>query len=537
MTAAPSWASGLAVPEYLALREGRGPLVVVAPHGGRRRREIRRGDSVNDLGTAALAQELAARTGAHAIVNHDLDRNDIDLNRISHLVSRAPDVLALLAAVVSGAGRAGDAPLVVFVHGWNMVAPCCDIGIGLRRRDGVLTGRYPTLGRGRYDGTIAAVERELEARGVGVAIGRRYTASGRDNAAQLFSGRHVDHDDPTVAALARLAAEGRVDAVQLELGIPLRWDGPLRDALLDGLVCALSALPAAAVASGQAPHQGEVAVARPGCGWRLAPAREDVPADVRAGGAALQAVVDPDGRVALFGGVEITGPRTIASRLCVVCTDGTMVLLVGEGEWDGDEGHYVVDGAEWTVTDNGRRIALSLRGPMIRYRTHEAYLDLEKGLSQADLVGGEAYLLFEADKDGEHGRLSGHLRCGDLALDVDATAFVDRGARRSHASKERLRVLAARPGHGAWIARSDAGAALELHRDGAGLGVIRSAGAAGNGLRGAEILASVPVWRPLGDAVFSRWTFGIVRCRFGEGDESVDVPGLFDRLEVFAAGR
>jgi hypothetical protein len=44
------------------------------------------------------------------------------------------------------------------------------------------------------------------------------------------------------------------------------------------------------------------------------------------------------------------------------------------------------------------------------------------------------------------------------------------------------------------------------------------------------------VWRPVGDGVFARWSFGIVRCRF-DGDEGEGVAGLFDSLEVFRRPR
>lgn len=519
MTTRPRWAGDVAVPDWLELREGRRAVVVVAPHGGRRLRAIRRGDRVNDLHTAGIALDLAARLDAHAIVNFSLDRNDIDLNRISHLVERAPEALALLANAVEHAGRGGEVPLVLFVHGWNMVVPCCDVGIGLKRRGDALAGRHPTLGRARYEGTVARIEAELRARGVATAIGRRYTASGRDNAAQLFSGRHADHDDAVVAALGRLAADGRVDAAQLELGIPLRWEGPARTALVDGLAAAL---------------QGDVSPQpRPRDEWGLPSMAVREGGETSLPGFALQAVLDGDGRVALFGGVEATGPHALASRLCVLATDGTMMLLVGEGEWDGDARDFAMDGLHWRVHEDGARIDLRLRGPMIRYRTHEAYLDLEEGLSASDLVDGEANLRFDADADG-HGRLTGTLRCGGLAMDVDATAFVDRGRRGGGDAADRIRVLAPRPGAAPVVLRSDAGAALEHCRDAGGLGVIRGAAGAAGTLHEAEILARVPVWRPVADGVFARWTFGVARCRF-HGDEGA-VAGLFDTLEVFRIG-
>lgn len=532
----PRWSESIAVPAFLALREGTRPLVIVAPHGGRRQRPIRRGDSVNDLHTAEIAWELATRLDAHAIVNHGLDRNEIDLNRISDLMTRAPEVLALLVAAIGEAARGGEVPLVLFVHGWNMVVPCCDIGIGLRRRGSALTGRYPTMSRSCYDGTIAAMEHELAARGVSVAIGRRYTASGRDNAAQLFSGRHADHDDAAVAGLGRLAMAGRVDAAQLELGIPLRWKGELREALLEGLVEGLRSHRTATPRSGIEDEVAEIIeVPRANGGWRLPlPAPEDV-ASGNDGGFSLQAVLDADSGVATFCGVEPTGRHSMAARFSLVCTDGTMLLLVGEGEWSGEAGRYGLEGFTWHAEEDGRRMQLRLCAPMIRYRTHDAYLDLEQGLLGSEVVRGEISLEFEAvaeDRGQPRGRLRGRVVAGGIDLAIDTMAFVDRGGRRQAQPRSRIRVVVEREERDVVVARSEEReeTSLELATGRGRLGVIQGTHAA-HPLAEAEILARVPVWRPHGDGTFSRWTFGIARCRFT--DEGEDRIGLFEALEVF----
>ncbi|MFN2377353.1 MAG: hypothetical protein ABR538_12505 [Candidatus Binatia bacterium] len=596
-----AWAAGLEVPDYLALREGSRPLVFVAPHGGLRRRPIRRGDSVNDLHTAGIAWELAERLDAHAIVNHGLDRNDIDLNRISHLSLRAPAVLTLLAAAIEAASQGAPAwqgqereevPLVLFVHGWNMVVPCCDIGIGLKRRGGRLTGRFPVLSRRRYDTTIAAIERELATRGISAAIGRRYTASGRDNAAQLFSGRHAGHEHEDVATLGRLAAAGRVDAAQLELGIPLRWPGASRAALVEGLVDALSTIGVAAddgsadrdsttnrdagvdrdsntnrdanmdrdsntnrsrnadrdlvqplEVEGPLPDEEAavlddeadiVPVPRSECGWRLAPVAAGAGAELEPG-FALQALLDADGTVALFCGVEATGPHSMTARFSLVCTDGSMMLLVGEGEWKGEGGRYGLEGFTWQVEESNGRIVIELRAPMIRYPTHEAYLDLESGLASSRLVDAEVTLSLEATT-ATHGRLRGKVRAGTVELEVDTVAFLDRGGRGAGtAARSRLRLACTQEGGEVLVERSGEGSEATLTMDaGAGrLGMIRAVPGTPVGavLESAEVLARVPVWRLLGEGILARWTFGIVRCRFTEGTR--DGAGLFESVEVY----
>jgi hypothetical protein len=64
---------------------------------------------MNDLHTAELTAELAARTGASAVVNAEHDRNDVDLNRIGDAHERAPAFLRrspTWCAVVADHGRA-----------------------------------------------------------------------------------------------------------------------------------------------------------------------------------------------------------------------------------------------------------------------------------------------------------------------------------------------------------------------------------------------------------------------------------------------
>lgn len=549
-----AWSAGLPVPAYLALRQGRRPLILVAPHGGRRNRPIRRGDHVNDLHTAEIAWELAERLDAHAIVNHGLDRNDVDLNRITGLAGRAPEVLALLVAAVDAAeadSEAGQVPFVAFVHGWNMVVPCCDIGIGLRRRGGRLTGRYPTLSRRCYDERIAAIEEELTDRGVRAAVGRRYTASGKDNAAQIFSGRFTAHDDAVVAALAGRAAEGRVDAAQLELGIPLRWPGAGREAMIDGLVAALSRSPVdrgspssaspkssptlATTRNGRDESPPEPPRHRPD--WRLPSIAGTTDDNTLEPGIALQAVLNADRGVATFLGVEATGPHTMAARLSLVCTDGTMMLLVGEGEWKGQAGHYDLEGLSVRIQgEDAGRIDVHLQGRMIRYPTHDAYLDLEEGLASSQLVDAEVRLGFEALSP-THGRLRGQVRAADVDLDleVDTVAFLDRGGRRSGDAGQRIRVVSARDDGSPAIERSPIGpeATLTIEESTGTSASIRAVAPQpeGDGLVEAEVLARVPVWRPLGAGVLLRWTFGIVRCRFADG--GTGSMGLFESLEIF----
>jgi hypothetical protein len=579
-TRRPRWVPrSTALPRWLALREGAAPLIVVAPHGGRRTRPIRRNDAVNDIGTASIAWELAERLDAHAVINQGLDRNLTDLNRTTALAGDAAQVASVLAAAVDYAGSEGRTPLVLFVHGWNMVSPCCDIGAGLRELDGRLFGRNPTLSQAMWDGEIAQLRQALSKRGITASVGRRYPASGVDNAAQIFSGRHRDNENPDVARLSRAAGAGQVDAVQLELGVSLRQPGGLRAAFIDGVIEVLGSF-----AEREAP-QATVARDRD---WSLPPIRKGWmnPLGLPPG-FGLQACWN-DGEAALFCGVEPAGPQAMSARFSLVIPGGPMFLLVGEGPWDGSPGLFSLEGFHWNSRSSSHgKDAWRLRvdTTMIRYPSHDAYLDLESGLAQARVVSAEVDLTFTADdiETGTgNGRLVGTICVDGFDFEVDTAAMADRRGRTSAGGPRvnlrvwdqgRVRTLIAEPVNSE-VPKLPANAvfdpklaAIEAHDvayrvvsiDGenvAGpegalatltfsdreLGHDRSAPAvdvvlhvddlgSGNAAVG-RVTARVPIWRPLGNGLFVRWSFGVVRWN-EEGPQGRILAGLFDRIELF----
>ena len=395
---------------------GSGPVIVVAPHGGRRRREVRPDDSVNDLHTAGIAREFARRLGAPALINHGLDRNDTDLNRISELVSDGHGFLELLAGLVEAAVDGQGRALVLLVHGWNMAVPGCDIGVGLKSRGGAPAGRYPTVGQDCLATSVAHLCEALRAGGLSATLGHRYPAAGADNATQLFSGRHAEHADPVVGRLGGLAASGRIDAIQLETGIPLRWPGARRETFIEAVVEAARAYPLEAEPKPRRPVERAGGGAAQGSDDAVGPEP----------GYSLQFILDR-GRTSVLFGVEPTGPHSMATRLCLLRDDGSMSLFVAEGPWDGQAGRYRIAGLSVDArTDGG--LELAFEGPMIAYPSHDAFLDLERGLSSAGLEEVSLTLSYSADQRG-FGKVSGRLDLPGSTIDIATTAATGRGPR------------------------------------------------------------------------------------------------------------
>jgi hypothetical protein len=525
--------SQISLPPGIELRDGSAPVVLYAPHGGRRRRPVKRSDSVNDLHTADLTAELAARLDAPALINRGLDRNDADLNRVSALTSTAAGVLGGLRALVERASNAGPTPLVLLVHGWNVAQPACDVGVGLVERD-FLTGAHPSISCAAFESFVRPLTAALVRSGIDAPIGRRYPAAGRDNATQLFSGRHCGHQSADAASLSALARSGGVDAVQLELAIPLRWPGRYREAFLDAVVAAVQAHFAAA---------REQASQR--CGrseWQLASAR-DSEAKSPPVGWSVQAVLE-DG-AGLFIGAEPTGPRDAAARLCVVRRDGRMLLFVGEGGWQGDENRHRVGGLEWEAETRGkgyrgRRIRIRYEGPMVLYPTHDAFCDLELGLAGAEVTEAKAELSVEIEGE-TFGSLRGYLRTNEETMEIDCLAVCERGSRRGTSASARSRVIVVRSDDPFGSTTAEQREVLDWHTDAAGEICDFAFDVEDGESATASVLTRVPVYRVIRDDVVVKVTFGTatVSARAGSprataAEDMRDALALFERIEIFS---
>lgn len=231
---------------------GKSSVLVIAPHGGLSREDLltasaagRRG---NDLHTADLARELAGRLGASSLVNTACDRNELDLNRVSEVTSRATWFLDSIEGHLERILARHEVAHLLFVHGWHVGQARCDLGIGasLERASGAAAiPASLTVSPGFAVGRLEAFRRRLEGLGVLATYGERWPAAHRNNVMRLFRRRPVD--DPPSAAIRGWVDGGRIEAVQLELGAPVRWPGRVRSSFVDAatlLACDADGTPA-----------------------------------------------------------------------------------------------------------------------------------------------------------------------------------------------------------------------------------------------------------------------------------------------------
>jgi hypothetical protein len=383
---------------------GAGAIVLLAPHGGRRDPARRPGAGgrvrVNDLHTASLTTELARVLDARALINADHDRNEIDLNRVSEAHDRAPWFLEALARVLHDTlARHGHATVLV-VHGWNVIEPVADLGLGCT------PGPVPfavdegaAVSPAFAHTAVRALVRGCAARGITATLGVRYPARHRENLLQLFTTRYRNDSRPLVRAIAALAP--RLDAVQVELGIPLRWPGPWRDRFVDACRAARPAFAGEAPPDAAAPELP----GSPGVADHGPPARLEFTSP------GLCGLVAAD-----RGGL----------RLLLFPTEGGLVLFTAERTAGRPPGPLVVEPAA------GGTVAVRLRGPLLRFRDTTPFLDLEPGLAGARLVEADVSLAFASDVPADggtgFGSIAGRVTLDGVTHPIAGDAFADAGA-------------------------------------------------------------------------------------------------------------
>ena len=423
-------------PAWLEQQRGGAPLLLLAPHGGRRRARREPGrHKVNDLHTAALTRELARACDATSLVNATRDRNELDLNRLSQVRAHAPWLPALLATLLEEmVARAGRATVLV-VHGWNVVQPACDVGIGMVEgpegaapvRPGSATVS-PVFLRERLPRLRALVAPA----GVAVTIGARYPAAHPNNLLQIFTAAAAADPDPAIRRIGALAAAGTIDAAQLELGIPLRWPGPLRDAFLAGLAATFgSGSPGAgaAPAAGSALAGGGRGVSH--CTWQLA--TDDL---------------------VVLSSIDAAAEGGVAGRLLLCPRPGELALFTGELAARGD-GAWHVPPLRYEGGGDGAW-QLAFRGPLLSFPTLTPFLDLENGLARGRLIEGAVALAFEPlhapgaapPCAGRFGRVRGRVALDGWTRAIDDVAVLGAAALAGARRLPSLRVTLPDSAHG-----------------------------------------------------------------------------------------
>lgn len=371
-------AASRAIPNWLEVVDGDAPILLIAPHGGRAGPDshVLAAPRVNDLHTAELTRELAGRLDAAALINAGMDRNLVDCNRLSQVVAHAPWLLAMIAErlerMVAEKGRA----LVLAIHGWNLIEPRVDIGVGLTEHAGALApsrDAHVSVSDRFLSGTLRRLISRLGRAGIVSTFGMRYPAGGAQNLVQAFTGRHLRSEVIALRRIAALGARGVIEAVQLELSIALRFPGGLRHDTVESVVEVI-----AREAKAAAGNRGALTLAQRAGGAprarKLAPLRHSARLGFE--------FYDSQTRIGAMASFDL-GAGGGGGRVMILMPSGAVVLFTGERGARYEPGRLRV--GPLTLEASGGRPRLEFAGPALVTPDAEAYVNIERALSLSSL--------------------------------------------------------------------------------------------------------------------------------------------------------
>ncbi|MBF6570231.1 MAG: hypothetical protein IVW54_15275 [Candidatus Binataceae bacterium] len=381
-----------AAAEWLEIIDGTAPILLIAPHGGRAGAEVGSFSTarVNDLHTADITRELASRLGATALINRGLDRNLIDCNRVEQIVTHIPWLLPLIAEHLERISAAHSGAIVLAIHGWNLVEPRVDIGVGLVGHGGILTparGARVTVSDGFLDGHVAALFARFEQAGIAATFGMRYPAGGAQNLLQAFTARHRNAEIDSLRRLAAIATKYTIEAIQLELSIALRFPGAMRDRMID-CVSEVFRQPMPPKTPSTF-HHGRGLPKRPIKASAQFASQRGKSHETERLGIEFYDVRNRIGAMASFDG------GTTGGRIMILMPDGVVALFTAEGPERGE--NRALAAGPLQAEARGERMYLRFRGPMLITSKRDSYANIERALALSSLDAAELALELRLD--------------------------------------------------------------------------------------------------------------------------------------------
>ena len=375
---------GIDSASWLEVIEGDAPILLIAPHGGRAGPAARATlhPKVNDLETAAITRDLAHRFHASALINAGMDRNEIDCNRLSQIAARAPWMLDLIADRVSQIVDRHGRATVLLIHGWNVIEPRIDFGLGLRHANGRLrppAGAHVSASDQFINGPVAALFVHLNAAGIIPTFGLRYPGGASQNLLQAFTERHAQSEIEALRRLADLAATRVIDALQLEMSVAVRLAGGLRTRGIAALTEVFGGAANVPLPPGASAQAGTIVVDRtPRATVEPKVAVSATPPPVRIG----IEFYDSTARIGGMASFDF-GSGAAGARIMMLFDDCCAALFTGEGKPSRDGGELRLGPLELAIDSRGGR--LSFRGPAVIVNDGAAYLSVENALARSSL--------------------------------------------------------------------------------------------------------------------------------------------------------
>jgi hypothetical protein len=386
-------------PRWLKELDGDAPVFLIAPHGGRASPAARAtvNPKVNDLHTAEITRELADRLGAGALINAGMDRNRLDLNRLSQVTSDAPWLLELIAARLERIAERHGRTVVLLIHGWNVIEPRVDVGIGVKSAAGGLQparSAHVSASEGFINGPLLDFVEALARSGIEPTFGLRYPGAGADNLLQAFTERHASSQMGALRRLAALSARGALEAVQLELSVALRMPGRLRAETIAAIARSFARCdrPHASGHTNGGARPRPIEIIRTADAPRPLRQKTQPPstAPLRVG---LE-FYDPAARIGVMASFDL-GASAAGARVMAIAGRERIALFTAEGRVERTAEHLRL-GPLALCAHNGR-LCFDFAGPAVVVDDGMAYLSVERALARAALHESmELHAEFEA---------------------------------------------------------------------------------------------------------------------------------------------
>lgn len=415
---------------WLEILDGNAPILLIAPHGGRAGQATRAllNPKVNDLHTAAITRELSALLDAPALINGGMDRNHLDLNRLSQVSANAPWFLEMILERLVGTIARHDHATILVIHGWNIIQARVDLGVGLRRHGDQLHPPGAARVSASDDfirGTLSHFATQLDEHGILTSFGLRYPGGGAQNLLQAFTDRHLESAVPVLRELSAMAARNQINAVQLELSVALRMPGELRRRCIATIGTVFGGNQHRKITNGT---RSKLTVVRSVAPKRPTPATPTAaPAMPTRVGVEL---FDPFAKIGAMASFDL-GAGGVGARIMMLLSRGRVALFTGEGKPRRD-GNRLSLGPLALESDRAG-LLVSFRGHAVIVPDATHYLSIERALASGWLdesmeitirlqpsagnAGFDLKQLFEAGEDSNRdssiatfGTLSGSVR-------------------------------------------------------------------------------------------------------------------------------
>jgi hypothetical protein len=367
---------------WLEIIDGDAPLLLIAPHGGRAGAAARSTlhPKVNDLETAEITREIAARLGARALINTAMDRNELDCNRLSQITQRAPWLLELIAKQLAGIIRRTGHATVLLIHGWNIIEPRIDLGLGLRDVGGTLRpppGAHVSANDTFIRGPVSALAARLRDAQIYPTFGLRYPGGAAQNLLQGFTPRHAGSEAAPLRRLAGMAAEGVLNALQLEMSVALRLPGELRERAIEAISDTFVHNFAAQREEVPARLYSPVRIIR-----RTVPLspRKTVASSAPPSRVGVE-FYDPATRLGGMVSFDF-GPGAAGGRIMILFDRCRVALFTAEGKAERDGNRLSIGSLSLNAAPGGN---LRFRGPAVIVDDGTAYLSVERALAAGRL--------------------------------------------------------------------------------------------------------------------------------------------------------